>query len=112
MLISILLSIIAQIDPAKAIENISLNYGLLGSLYVITLSLLIGTILFIRKSFSTQIKDLNLRLDKSEIKAEEASKEFKNYLQDKNSLFVEVIKDYSATRDSSRVIMEKLLLKL
>ena len=108
----LLMYILLQIDPGQAVQNISLDYGILGSLFIINLSFLVAAIIYIRKTFARQISDLSIRLDKTETKAETGEKEFRTYLQEKNTVFVEVIKEYSESRENSRIIMEKLLLKL
>lgn len=107
-----LLTVILQIDPSKAVENISLNNGVLGSMFILILSFLVGAVIFIRKSFISQLNEMRNRLDKSENNAKESNDRFLTYLQEKNAVFVDVIKEYSETRDASRVVMEKLLMKL
>jgi predicted histidine transporter YuiF (NhaC family) len=104
------------IDPAPAVQELSVNYGLLGTLFVITLALLVGAMIYIRNDFKKQTSYLNMRLDKAETDAKEAREnaeksktEFMMYLQNKNDFFAQIIKEYADSRDKSSMLMEKIL---
>jgi len=121
MVLKVLLFTILQtlIDPAPAVENLSLNYGLLGTLLVISLALLVGAMIYIRQDFKKQVSYLNMRLDKAENETEtarrerlEISEKYMNYVQTKNDFFAQIIKEYAETRDKSSAVIERLLAKL
>ncbi|MCF6365276.1 MAG: hypothetical protein L3J35_03645 [Bacteroidales bacterium] len=106
------------IDPTEAVNSISTNYGLLGSMFILVLALLVFTFIYIRKDTKTQIQTLNDRLDAAEKEtlqsrneAKESRKEFMLYLQNKNDIFINIIKEYADSRDKSSLLMEKILLK-
>jgi hypothetical protein len=112
------------IDPTEAVRNISSN-GVYGSLFILTLFLLIGTIVFMKKTLQRQINDLKLKVKESDDKSrlsdekyEKSRTEFIEYIKNQSAENVTIIKEntniikaFSERIDSYRIISEKLLLK-
>lgn len=107
-----LIYIILQIDPSGAVENISHNYGLLGSLFVIVLALLLAALLYISRNTKKQIVDLNQRLDEAEADAKQARDDLLLYVKNDHNILLETLKRETDSRDLMRVVVEMLISKV
>jgi hypothetical protein len=113
------------IDPTEAVHNISQD-GTYAALFIITLTLLLGAIVFIRKTLQRQINELKVKVKDSEEKLrlsddkyEKSRTEFIDYIKSQSAANINIIKEntnviraFSERIDSYRMISEKLLTKI
>ena len=108
---NIILNIVLQLNPQVAVENIA-NASLIGSFFIIFLVLVITGLIIIKRVVVTFVGKINDERIENNKEADKNRDAMLQYVMQKNDIFVEVIKNYSDSNDSLKVVLEKLIMKL
>ncbi len=103
--------IILQINPQVAVDNVA-NTGLIGSFFIIFLALIVAIAIILKKTLLKFIEKMNEERIAKDKEADKNRENMLHYVMQKNDIFTEVIKNYSESNDSLKIVLEKILAKL
>jgi len=110
MILTILTSYILQIDPTEAVKTISTD-SIWGALFILVTSLLVGTVIYVKKSTQKQINDLRTDIQSKEQENKGLRTEFVDYLKTQNQENINIIKTFTGSIDAFRLVTEKILIR-